>query len=227
MEHDLAPFRGFGPRATTFWADLVEDNSRAFFDEHRDVYEQDIRIPMEQLLADVAEEFGHDAKVFRPNRDVRFSKDKSPYKLHCGAVVHDGTPASPVYYTHVGADGLLAASGYHQMSRDQVQRYLDAVGDDTHGPHLEELVAAARDAGMAIGGSELKTAPRGWPRDHARIELLRHKGLTVSRTWPPRAWLQTREALVRVTKLWRGAAPINDWLTTNVGAPRQVDPGRP
>lgn len=227
LESDLGPFRGFGPDAPTFYVDLEANNSKAWFDEHRDVYEKQVRRPMEQLLADVAEEFGDHAKVFRPNRDIRFSKDKSPYKLHCGAVVGDGVPGSPVYYAHVSADGLLAASGYHQMSRDQVQRFLAAVDDEVTGPELEAMVAAARDDGATVGGSELKTSPRGYPNDHPRVELLRHKGLTLSRSWAPFKWLQTREALVRITDLWHETAPINAWLTTNVGAAREQRSGRP
>lgn len=222
MDHDIDPFEGFGPRAVTFFRDLEEDNSKDFFDAHRDVYEHDVREPMERLLAEVADEFGVDGKVFRPNRDVRFSRDKSPYKLHCGAVVGDGSDASPVYYAHVGTEGLRTASGYHRMSRDQVQRFYEAIDDDTTGPELEALVAAARDADAQVGGSVLTTSPRGYPNDHPRVGLLRHKGLTLSRSWKPWKWLQTREALRRVTDLWREAAPINDWLVTNVGGPRST-----
>ncbi len=225
MDHQIPSFRGFGPRAVSFWRELEDDNSKAFFDANRAVYEDDVREPMERLLAEVAEEFGVDGKVFRPNRDIRFSRDKSPYKVHCGAVVGDSdTDSSPVYYTQVSGDGLLAASGYHRLSRDQVQRFYAAIDDDHTGPELEALVAAARDDGMAVGGSELTTSPRGYPNDHPRVELLRHKGLTVSRSWPEYQWLQTREALRRVTGLWRDAAPINDWLVTNVGAQRATAP---
>lgn len=227
MQDDLPSFDGFGPRAVSFFQDLEDNNSKAFFDEHRDVYESDVREPMERLMAEVAGEFGADGKVFRPHRDVRFSTDKSPYKVHCGAVVSGATSASPVYYLQVSGTGLLAATGYHQMSRDQVQRFYAAIDDDHSGAVLEELVAAAREAGAEVGGRELKTSPRGYPNDHPRVELLRHKGLTLSRSWPEWKWLQTREALRRVTDLWREADPINDWLATHVGAARQVDPGRP
>lgn len=227
MEHDIEPFAGFGPRAVSFFQDLEDSNSKAFFDEHREVYESHVREPMERLLAEVAKEFGIDGKVFRPNRDIRFSKDKSPYKLHCGAVVGDDSPGSPIFYTHVGTEGLRTASGYYRMSRDQVQRFYEAVDHDRTGPELQRLVEAARDDGIEVGGSVLKTSPRGYPNDHPRVELLRHKGLTLSRAWPEYKWLQTREALRRITALWRDARPINDWLVEHVGAARDVDPGRP
>lgn len=227
MDHDIALFAGFGPEAVTFYRGLEEDNSRTWFDDHRDVYERDVREPMERLLGEVADEFGFDGKVFRPNRDVRFSRDKSPYKLHCGAVIGDGEPGSPVYYAQVSGSGLRTASGYYRMSRDQVARFYAAIDDERTGPELAALVADARAAGMEVGGSELKTSPRGYANDHPRVELLRHKGLTLSRSWKPFQWLQTREALRRITALWRDAGPINDWLQAHVGPAREVDHGRP
>lgn len=227
MDHDIPSFEGFGPRLASFYQDLEDNNSKAFFDEHREVYETDIREPMERVLAEVADEFGVNGKVFRPNRDVRFSKDKSPYKLNCSAIVGHGDPGSPVYYLQVGADGLVVASGYHMMSRDQVQRFYEAIDDDRTGTELQELVAAVRDAGATVGGSALTTSPRGYDNDHPRVELLRHKGLTLARSWPVYKWLQTREALRRTTALWRETAPINDWLQSHVGPARHTDAGRP
>lgn len=218
----LGRFTGFGPRAVSFWHELEADNSKAFFDAHRDVYERDIREPLERLLGEVAAEFG-DGKVFRPHRDVRFSTDKSPYKLHAGAVVGSRAAA---YYTAVSGDGLLAASGYYQMSRDQLERFRVAVADDTSGRVLAGLVAQARDAGADVGGRALATAPRGYPRDHPRVDLLRHKGLTLSRAWPEHGWLRTREPLRRVVALWRETQDVNAWLDEHVGPSTQEPPGR-
>jgi uncharacterized protein (DUF2461 family) len=75
-------FDGFPPAAFAFYAELEEpgNNSKRWFDANRDRYERDVRRPMEALLAAAADGFGTDAKVFRPNRDVRFSPDKRPYK---------------------------------------------------------------------------------------------------------------------------------------------------
>lgn len=215
----LARFDGFGSRAVSFWHDLEADNSKAFFDSERETYERDIREPLERLLGEVAQEFG-DGKVFRPNRDVRFAKDKSPYKLSASALV--GAEEGAVYYVQVGADGLLTASGYHQMSPAQTRRFYEAVDDDDTGAQLETLVEAARSAGATVGGSQLKTAPRGYSADHPRVALLRHKGLTLSRAWPEHNWLHTREVLRRVTGLWRESADVNAWLTRHVGPDREA-----
>jgi hypothetical protein len=78
-------------------------------------------------------------------------------------------------------------------------------------------VAGLRDKGFAIEGHALKTAPRGYPRDHPRIELLRSKSLAAMRSWPPAKWLGTKAAADRILSVWRGAAPMNDWLDAHVG----------
>ena len=122
---ELAPFAGFPPEAFDFYARLSDDgnNHRAWFDANRDVYERAVRVPMEALLARAAAEGFGDGKVFRPNRDVRFSKDKRPYKTHCGAVIafRDGTGQASLY-VQLDPTGMMAASGYWELSRDQLER---------------------------------------------------------------------------------------------------------
>jgi uncharacterized protein (TIGR02453 family) len=175
---------------------------------------------MESFLARAADEFGEDGHVFRPNRDVRFSRDKRPYKDHCGAVVNwrSGT-AAPVHYVQVGADGLLTASGYHELSRDQLARFRRAVDDARSGGALIRAVRAVRAAGLSVDGSELARAPRGYPADHPRIELLHHRRLTVSRRWRVEGWMHTPEAYEQVVAVWRAAGPVTRWLERHVGAP--------
>jgi uncharacterized protein (TIGR02453 family) len=217
----VGEFGGFPPAAFQFYAELAEsgNNGRSWFDAHRDTYEGAVRVPMEELLDRAAEEFGADGKVFRPNRDVRFSKDKRPYKDHCGAVINfRGGGDEPVFYVQVSADGLLAAAGYHELSRDQLERFRGAVADGRTGGPLVRAVRAARAAGLRVDGQELTRAPRGFAPDHPRIDLLRHKRLTVSRTWPVAGWMHTADAYDRIAEVWRGAAGIGRWFQRHVGA---------
>lgn len=223
----IGTFRGFPPEAFTFYAELEENNSKAWFDEHRDVYERAVRLPLEELLDAAADEFGSDGKVFRPNRDVRFSKDKSPYKTHAGAVIADGYDDRPVFYAQVNATGLIAASGYYRMSRDQLDRYLRAVDDDRRGDELVAILDALRGDGFEVNGSVLKTAPRGYDRDHPRVELLRHKSMAVSIAWPVRTWMHTPAAWTRVAETWRKTADLGSWLQQHVGAAAEEPEGRP
>jgi uncharacterized protein (TIGR02453 family) len=207
-------FKGFPPEALDFWAGLEADNSKAYWTAHKDVYEQAVREPMEALVEACAE-FG-EFKIFRPYRDVRFSKDKSPYKTHMGAVT-EGEGGS-VYYVHLSATGLFAASGYYVMASDQLERYRAAVVDDTTGAEVDGLVRALETAGYEVGAHDtLKTAPRGYPKDHPRAPLLRRKGLIAGKAFPPARWLHTKAARDRVVKVWTDAAPLCAWLDKHVG----------
>ena len=226
----LGPFAGFPPDAFAFSAELADDanNSRAWFDANRDRYEQHVRVPMEQLLDHLAEAFGDDGKVFRPNRDVRFSPDKRPYKTHCGAVIawRDGT-ARASRYVQVDADGLFAASGYHEWSRDQRDRFRRAVDEGRTGGALVRAVTQVRRAGLEVEGSALKRAPRGVPVDHPRIELLRHLRLTAGRRFPlGTPELHDARAAELVADTWRAADPICAWLERHVGAAADEPPRR-
>jgi uncharacterized protein (TIGR02453 family) len=217
----IGEFEGFPPEAFGFYAELGHEgnNDRVWFDEHRATYERAVRLPLEELLDRAATEFGRDGHVFRPNRDVRFSKDKRPYKQHAGAVIgHRSGTDDPVFYVQVSAEGMLAASGYHELSRDQLERFRRAVDDGRTGGALVRAVRSARAGGLEVGGSQLKRAPRGIDPSHPRIDLLRHKRLTVSCAWPVANWMHTAEAYERVAKVWRDGLPIGRWLQRHVGA---------
>jgi len=204
------PFHGWPVEALEFFEGLEADNSKSFWLANREVYEGSVRAPMEELLEELAPEWG-EGRIFRPYRDVRFSSDKTPYKTHIGAMIGDG-------YVQVNADGLGAGSGMWEMAPDQLERFREAVGDQRSGGELVDLVAGARAAGLEVTAREvLKTAPRGYPKDHPRIELLRYKGLNTWREWPAGAWLGTRRAKDRVVEFLRLSAPLNGWLRKHVG----------
>ena len=204
-------FRGWPVEAIEFFDGLEADNSKAYWEAHKQRYQQDVRAPMDELLAELAPDFGP-GKVFRPYRDVRFSADKSPYKTNIAAAVGEGG------YVTLSAVGLGAGSGLFHMAPDQLDRYRRAVDDDATGSPLEAITAELRDRGWElIGHDVLKTAPKGYPRDHPRVALLRRKGLAAWRQWAPGAWLGTRKAKGRIVETLEAAEPLNRWLATNVG----------
>ena len=210
----MTAFRGWSDVVLDFYRRLEVENTRAFWLEHKAIYDDEVRAPFDALSDLVADEFGV-IKVFRPNRDVRFSKDKTPYKTRCYGVTEDEGGAS--YYVGISAEGLVAGSGYWRMANDQLARYRAAIDDDATGRALEEAVTAVRAQKLAIEGQGLKTAPRGYPRDHPRIDLLRNKSLAAIRTFEPAAWLGTKAAATRIIGAWRAAAPMNAWLIEHVG----------
>jgi uncharacterized protein (TIGR02453 family) len=204
-------FRGWPATAIEFYEGLEADNSKTYWHAHKPVYEADVRGPMVELLAELAPEFG-EGTVFRPNRDIRFRADKSPYKTVIAARLAGGG------YVSFSAEGLSAGSGLYRPAGDQLDRYRRAVAEERSGAQLAEIVARARRTGMDIRGAEsLKTAPRGYPKDHPRIELLRQKGLIGWKQWPVGAWLGTRSAKKRVETFLRATVPLTDWLAAHVG----------
>lgn len=203
-------FAGFPEAALVFYEGLEADNSKTYWTKHKQTYDDDVRAPMLALLGELEPEFGP-ASVYRPYRDVRFSKDKTPYKTAVAA-------SAGSYYVQLSADGLMVAGGYYDTASDQVERLRRAVDDDIQGTALERIVAGLRRGGWDIGGQRLKTRPRGYDADHSRIELLRHRSLIAHRHWEPAPWLHTPRAKQRVQKAWRDLADLNAWLGNNVGA---------
>ena len=213
-------FRGWKPQAIEFYEGLEADNSKTYWQAHKADYDALVLRPMEELLDELAPEFG-EGRIFRPYRDVRFSADKSPYKTNIAAGM------GGVGYLQLSADGLMAGSGYWMMAADQLERYRAAVAGDRTGAALDKITAAARKAGLQVTAHEsLKSAPRGYPKDHPRIELLRLKGLITWREWPPAAWLGTAKAKDRVVEFLRASAPLRKWLDDQVGESTLPPPER-
>jgi uncharacterized protein (TIGR02453 family) len=216
----VTAFAGF-PRATFDWfAGLQADNSRPWFQAHRETYEEHVRGALEALLDELAGELGGEVKVFRQHRDLRFSADKSPYKTRTYGLIFDRPGTLAGLYLEISSPGLFAGSGYHVLDGPQLARFRDAVADDTTGPELERAVEAAHAAGVETFGEALKTAPRGYPRDHPRAALLRHKRLVAGRRLPPGPrGIGRDDALAHARTTWEASAPLGAWLDAHVGAP--------
>ncbi len=207
-------FEGFPPEALTFFAALAADNSKTFWTANKPTYDEKVRAPMVALTEELAKTYGH-FTIFRPNRDVRFAKDKSPYKTNIAASAETEGGAS--VYIGLSAEGLYAGTGYYYFAKDQLERYRAVVAAEGTGTALEKLVHAARKKGYEVHGEHLKSAPRGYPKDHARIELLRHTGLYVGRPFAIEPWLHTKAALTKVRTALKAAAPVAEWIDAHVG----------
>jgi uncharacterized protein (TIGR02453 family) len=206
----MMAFKGWPIEAVEFYEGLAADNTKTYWQDHKSTYERCIKEPMEELLAELAHDFGP-GRVFRPFRDVRFSRDKTPYKLNCAAELQGG-------YVSFSADGLFVGSGLYMPEPDRLQRFRVAVDDEKSGAELDSIVAMLRSNGYDVGAYEvLKTAPRGYRKDHPRIELLNHKGILMSKSWPVEAWLGTKGAKDRVIATLKAARPLNAWLERHVG----------
>lgn len=219
-----ARFEGFGEHAIDFYDGLVADNSRSYWTDNKATYQADVRAPMEALLAELTTEFATDfgsATVFRPYRDVRFAKDKTPYKTHCGGVIEPGRGAG-AYYVQLGPEGVLTGGGCFHLHADQLARFRAAVAEEIHGEALGKIIARLRRAGWEIKGDRLATRPRGYPADHPQLDLLRYRSVHAVRTWPPDDVLHERALLDRVRRSWRAVRAFNEWARDHVGLTEQT-----
>jgi len=210
----MTVFEGFPAESLDFFERLAADNTKVFWTANRPTYEEKVRAPMAALLDELAKSYGA-FTIFRANRDVRFSKDKSPYKTNIAASTETEGGAS--IYIGLSAEGLYAGTGYYYFAKDQLERYRRAVANDGTGAALQKLVEAARKKGYEVHGEHLKVAPRGYPKDHERVALLRHGGLYVGRPFPIEPWLQSKAALTKVKAALKAAAPVAEWIDDHVG----------
>ena len=191
----------FTPSALRFLRGLAAHNEKQWFEAHRCDYEDEVREPMRELIdemlmrfRDFAPEIGGDPKrcMFRINRDVRFSKDKSPYKTHAACWFHhrgasrrvgsEGDQGSAGFYFHLepGGKSMLAA-GVWMPPRPQLNRLRDAIAEKP-----ERFERMARAIPKRFGGihdySMLKRMPRGYPETHPAAKWLRYQSFTSGRT---------------------------------------------
>jgi uncharacterized protein (TIGR02453 family) len=206
-------FSGIPDDAFAFYEGLRADNSKTYWTAHRPVYEESVKAPLVELLGELEDDFGA-GSVFRPYRDVRFAKDKTPYKDHQGAFVEVADAVG--YYVQVNADGLMVAGGWYDPQGPQVARYREVV-DGPAGAELARIVDEARSQGFEVGGDRLKTRPRGVDPDHPRIELLRHRSVVATQRWEPEPWVHTRKAFDAVCDSWHELEPLVGWPAASVG----------
>jgi uncharacterized protein (TIGR02453 family) len=216
---DPVAFSGFPPAALAFYERLEADNTKVFWEANKATYRAEVRDTMQALCDELAEQGPF--HLFRPHNDLRFSKNKPPYKTHQGA--YGEREGGAGFYVQLSKDGLMVAAGYYAMMRDQLERFRDAVAAEHTGAELERLVAALPRQHRIGAIDELKTAPKGYPKDHPRIAFLRRKGLMTMVEFGTPAWLRTARVTAKVRDVWNAAEPMNAWLDAHVG-PSTLEP---
>jgi len=205
-------FTGFDPDALAFYAELRQNNTKEWWAAHRARFDERVARPFEQLAEALADEFG-EVKVFRPYRDVRFSADKSPYKLQIGMV----TRSSPAHYIQLSEEGLLTGGGVYEAPPVALARFRELVDDPGPAGRLQRVLDELDRRGFTpMTDDALRTAPRGYRADHPRIELLRLRRLAVGRHDEPAEWMWAPDALDAVRERWRAVSLWCGWLSDNL-----------
>jgi uncharacterized protein (TIGR02453 family) len=165
-------FKGFGPQALPFFKALGFHQSKEWFDANRETYETQIKIPFGDLIDDIAAAFAkagvplkgdRKASLFRQNRDIRFSKDKSPYKTHAGAVLTRGGAKNDkgLFYIHVAPDGCFAAAGFYHPEPADLAALRRAIARAPKA--YAKTMAALKKAKIEISDEDdMKRLPRGF-----------------------------------------------------------------
>lgn len=228
MRMSTERFEGFADAKASFFAKLARNQSKEWFTAHKAEYEEGWLAPMKALLGEARAKldaaFPHvdlgEPRVMRIHRDVRFSKDKSPYKTWIGGAVpvlagaKAKMPEMPVaVYVHVAADELFVGSGLYAMDPERLARFRKAVLDG-RGKELDGILAKLRKKGYTFAAAEtLKKVPKGLDPEHPRAEILKMKGLVTMFPGAARAELSKRTFLDRVVKPAKDAAPLVEWIT--------------
>lgn len=222
-------FTGFSRMAPGFFHELQVEMNRDWFLANKARYETAWVQPMTALLDDVARRLAPaykplrlaEPKVMRIHRDVRFSKDKAPYKTHIGAVItlagkKLGEGGNAALYVHLGVDEELVGVGTYMFDAERLARWRKAVAGK-QGVALATLIAKLRKAGYEVGGhDDYKKVPRGFAEDHPRAELLKMRGLTGGPGDIPRGMLHEAAFADWLVEHGKRLAPLVRWLHDNV-----------
>lgn len=215
--HTLGMFKGFTAEALEFYEGLEADNSKPYWTDHKSVFDTHVKAAMASLLESMPTSY-QPFHVFRPHRDVRFSKDRSPYKTVHGATSE--SDGGSIYYTHLSTAGVFVAAGMYSLETDQVARLRAAIADDRTGSEVVKLIKALEKQGLRVGpglNEPLKTTPKGYAPDHPRIELLRWKGLIAATEITDESVVTSPAVREQILAFWKAAAGLVSWLDKHVG----------
>lgn len=226
----MPQFTGFAKDAPRFFHELAVEMNREWFHAHKAEYEALWVAPMTALLGDVTARLKTtykgvalgEPKVFRIHRDVRFSKDKTPYKANCAGVVKvggsggEGMDTGAAVYLHLGLEEY-AGAGFYSFTPEALARWRKKVAADKTGVEIAGLIAKARKAGLSLEAHDvLARAPRGIDPEHPRVELLRHKGCVLGFPSIPRGMIHKPAFAGWVAEQAAKAAPVVRWLEKHV-----------
>jgi uncharacterized protein (TIGR02453 family) len=219
-------FEGFADADAKFFRSLAKNQNRDWFQAHKGEFEEGYNGPMNALLGEVRtaidRAFPHcdldEPKIFRIYRDVRFSKDKSPYKTHIGGVLpikRTGkmTEVPMALYFHVGQPRSFGAAGHYMMDPSALEKFRKAVADDKRGRELDKLIASLKKKGFSIDSHDTYArVPKGFDPAHPRSEHLKRKGLTVGFPSIPKGLLAKPKLAPWLAAHCKTAAPLVEWL---------------
>lgn len=227
----MTQFSGFSKQTTNFLKSLGENNEKSWFDEHRSEYEEfyltpakefveAVSVPLRKIAPSVQAEPRVNGSIFRVNRDVRFSRDKTPYRDHIDMWFWDGEARNKAvsgFYLRVTATEVIVGAGAHMLDADRLNRFRSAVADGTTGAPVLKVVSAMKKSGYTVGGEHYKRLPKGFEQaDESTAELLRHKALFVDISVTEPEQLRSEAFVEFCIDHWQKLSPVHRWLVDNL-----------
>ena len=224
-------FEGFPRETFSFLAGLAKNNRKEWFDAHRDDYKRYLLEPATAFVMELGQRLRKldpairyepkiNGSIGRMNRDIRFSKDKSPYKDHLNLWFWQGPGKrgeSVGFYWALHPKRLVLGAGVHMFDAKLLARYRDAVADPKRGGALARVVAQARKGGYDVGGAAYKRVPAGYDVDGPRAELLLHNSLYLGTDLTLPREVHTPKLIDLTFDHYRRMEPARRWLVELVG----------
>lgn len=210
---------GFTEDSLSFLKALEAHNDRDWFAAHKSDYERELKLPAEdyceamRMKLEALCGIDHKAKIFRIYRDVRFSKDKTPYNAHVrmSFVPVTGPSSKPGWFFSLEPDHVVLGVGVFQYDKAALDEWRARVaGDD--GAGLEKMLDKLVRDGFRMNEPDLKRVPSSYPPDHPRAEFLRRKGLNVWYDFADASPALGGSAASTCLNNFRKMKPVFDWL---------------
>lgn len=224
-------FEGFPRECMAFLRELAEHNETSWFNRHREEYDLFVLDPLRRFVVDmggllvkIAPRIVADPKVnrslFRIHRDIRFSKDKRPFKTHVAAWFWEGDGPRMErsgFYFHLEPDRFMLGAGVYCFTKPQLEDYRNAVADTKRGAALKRAVGKVLSKGYQLGGEQFKRVPRGFDKDHPNADLLLYGGLYAGMESGIPDVMYSRDILDFCVRKYADMTPLHEWLLELLG----------
>ncbi len=228
---NAAKFNGFSKATFKFFKDLENNNKKEWFEKNREVFEKNVLEPAQDFVMEMGERLKSkcpkivaipktDKSIFRIYRDVRFSKNKTPYKTHLGIFLWEGPRkklGNPGFYLQLDKSSILIAGGQYSFPDELLKSYRDTVSDPKKGAEVAKIVnKLSKKETFKLGGSHYKKVPRGYDKDNPNAELLLHNGLYFYYEGPIPKEATSRDFLDYSYDIFMEIYPLHKWLRENI-----------
>lgn len=212
-------FSGFNDDIFNFLRGLEVHNSKAYWAEHQAVWQGQVRPAMQALLTDLTPYFGN-IRMYRPNRDIRFSHDKSPYKTWVGITTQGTGPGGIGLFFAIEPYGVRFSAGSSAFASDQIKEFRRALDNPVAGNEflrIKQAIEAHGNIVMSGKNPQLQRVPKDYDADHPRAEYLKWRGAVMRKRFELEDWVYQPSLVDKVTEIWSQGLPLVEWIQTNVG----------